>query len=115
LIAAKIETITVAPGTNGGYGSAIIHSDYTHALLGVLALSALFGGVAAKRWGRGTGIILAAVVFSHWLLDLVVHRADMPFLPGNAGALPRMGFGLWRHSVRAMAVELALVLAGAYL
>lgn len=114
LFAAKIETIAVAPRTSG-YGSAIIHADYTHSLLGALVLSALFGLVAAIRWGRGTGTILAAVVFSHWLLDLVVHRADMPFLPANAGALSRMGFGLWRRPVSAMAVELALVLAGAYL
>jgi hypothetical protein len=54
-------------------------------------------------------------VFSHWLLDLIVHRADMPFLPGNAGHLPRMGFGLWRHPAGAMTLELALVLAGAFL
>ena len=115
LFAAKIETITVAPGTSGGYGSAIIHADYTHSLLGALVLSALFGGVAAARWGRVTGIVLAAVAFSHWVLDLIVHRADMPFLPANAGHLPRLGFGLWRYPVGAMALELALVLAGAYL
>jgi hypothetical protein len=59
LFAAKVETISVAPGTTGGYGSAIIHADYTHALFGALALSALFGSVAAARWGRRTGMILA--------------------------------------------------------
>jgi hypothetical protein len=115
LFAAKIETITVAPGTTGGYGAAIIHADYTHALLGALVLSALFGVVAGVPWGRRTGLVLAAVVFSHWLLDLIVHRPDMPILPGNAGHLPRLGFGLWRHPVAAMAVELAIVLAGSYL
>jgi hypothetical protein len=115
LFVTKIETITVAPGTGGGYGAGIIHADYTHALLGALVLSAVFGGVAGIRWGRRTGIVLAAVVFSHWLLDLIVHRADMPILPGNAGNLPRLGFGLWQHPVAAMLAELAIVLAGAYL
>jgi hypothetical protein len=55
------------------------------------------------------------VAFSHWVLDLLVHRADMPFLPGNAGHLPTVGFGLWRHPVVAATVELCLVVAGAWL
>jgi hypothetical protein len=84
-------------------------------MIGAFALSVIFGSVAGTRWSRRTGIVLAAVVFSHWLLDLIVHRADMPILPGNAGNLPRLGFGLWRrHPVAAMAAELAIVLAGAY-
>ena len=115
LLFAKIETIGVAPGLTGGYGSAIIHADYTHAVLGAIALAVLFGGVAQFRWGRRTGIVLAAVVFSHWLLDLVVHRADMPLLPGDAGHFPKFGFGLWRHPVAAMLVELVILVVGALL
>jgi hypothetical protein len=34
-----IETIEIAPGTAVGYGSAIIHADYTHSLIGALALA----------------------------------------------------------------------------
>jgi hypothetical protein len=115
LFLAHIETITAAPGTTGGYGSALIHADYTHALLGTIILAAIFGLVAGWRWGRRTGIVLALVVFSHWALDLIVHRRDLPLLPGNAGNLPRFGFGLWRHPVAAMLVELAIVVAGAFL
>jgi hypothetical protein len=59
--------------------------------------------------------MLGAVVFSHWLLDLVVHRGDMPILPGNAGDLPRLGFGLWKAPAVSILVELALVVAGAWL
>jgi hypothetical protein len=59
--------------------------------------------------------VLGAVVFSHWLLDLVVHRGDMPILPGNAGDLPLLGFGLWKAPVASILVELALVVAGAWL
>jgi hypothetical protein len=71
--------------------------------------------VAAWRWGRRNGIVLSAVVFSHWVLDLLVHRADMPILPGNAGDLPRLGLGLWRLPAASAAVELALVVVGTYL
>jgi hypothetical protein len=55
------------------------------------------------------------VVFSHWLLGLVVHGGDLPILPGNAGDLPRLGFGLWKVPAVSILVELALVLAGALL
>ena len=93
----------------------IIHADWTHSLVGALVLAALFGLVAARPWGRRAGVVLAAVVFSHWLLDLVVHRADMPILPGNAGDLPRLGFGLWKAPAVSILVELALVMAGCWL
>lgn len=115
LFVSGLETIANAPGTHGGYGAAIIHADYTHSLLGSLVLSLVFGVIAAIFWGPRTGSVLAAVVFSHWLLDLVVHRADMPILPGNSGNLPRLGFGLWRYPFAAAAVEAALVLVGAFL
>ena len=64
LYLAGIETIQLVPGTAGGYGNAIIHADYTHSLVGALALAGLFGVVAATAWGRRTGVALGAVVFS---------------------------------------------------
>lgn len=115
LYLAGIETITPVAGTHGGYSAGIIHADYTHSLLGALLLSALFGLAFARRWGERSALVLGLVAFSHWLLDLVVHRADMPFLPRNLGNLPRLGFGLWAHPQWAMATELALVIAGAVL
>jgi membrane-bound metal-dependent hydrolase YbcI (DUF457 family) len=114
LFAAGVETIEAAPGASG-YGSAVIHADYTHSLVGAVVLSALFGGAAAVSWGRRTGVVLAAVSFSHWLLDLVVHRGDMPILPGNAGNLPRLGLGLWQLPAVVIAIEVVLVVTGAYL
>lgn len=115
LAAAGVETIEPVLGTTGGYGNVIIHADYTHSLIGAAALGVLFGAVAAVPWGRRTGIVLGAVVFSHWLLDLIVHRGDLAILPGNLGGLPRLGFGLWQVPAAAAAVELGLIAAGAFL
>ncbi len=115
LLVLGVEGLTPVPGTNGGYGRLIISADYTHSLIGALALSAVFGVVTAIPWGRRNGVVLGAVVFSHWVLDLVVHRGDMPILPGNAGQLPRLGFGLWKMPAASAAVELALILVGSYL
>jgi len=116
LYIAGIERIEPAPGTGGtGYGEGVIYADYTHSLVGALALGLLFGLIAAVPWGRRTGAVLGAVVFSHWVLDLLVHRGDMPILPGNLGDLPRLGFGLWQIPLAAAAAELALVAIGAVL
>jgi hypothetical protein len=115
LFAANIERLEDAPGQHGVYGGSVIYADYTHSLLGALVLSALYGLLFLRRWGRPAALILAAVAFSHWLLDLVVHRADMPLLPGNLGDLPRLGFGAWRYPVIAALLEVALVIVGGYL
>ena len=59
--------------------------------------------------------MLGAVVFSHWVLDLPMHHADLPLLPGNAGSLPLLGFGLWRWPAASALLEIALVLLGTFL
>jgi membrane-bound metal-dependent hydrolase YbcI (DUF457 family) len=110
-----VESLAPVAGRPGGYGAYVIHADYTHSLLGAIVLSGAFGAAFYRRWGRSVATVLALVAFSHWVLDLLVHRADMPFLPGNAGHLPTVGFGLWRHPVVAATVELCLVVAGAWL
>ncbi|HEX8511326.1 MAG TPA: hypothetical protein VF635_17745 [Propionibacteriaceae bacterium] len=108
-----VETLDTPPG--GGYGTSVIHADYTHSLLGALILSAAFGGIGAWRWGRRAGVVLAAVAFSHWVLDLVVHRADLPILPGNLGGLPLLGFGVWRTPAASILLEALLLIGGVLL
>jgi len=112
LYLAGVETIDTPPG--GGYGTSVIHADYTHSLLGALILSAVLGGAGAWWWGRRLGTILGAVVFSHWVLDLVVHRADLPLVPGNLGGLRLLGFGLWRFPA-SIVLEAVLLVGGVLL
>lgn len=104
------ETIDDSGGT--GYGQAVIHADYTHSLVGALLLSLVAAWAAGRRWGRREGLLLGGVVFSHWLLDLAVHRADMPLLPGNWGNLPLLGLGAWRYEGLSMALEALLLVVG---
>jgi hypothetical protein len=115
LFLTHIETIEPVPGTHGGYGTGIIHANYTHSLLGALFLSAILGMAFLWRWNQRSCLVVALVAFSHWVLDLFVHRADMPILPGNAGHLPMLGFGLWRYPWTVAAAECTLVIAGAWL
>jgi hypothetical protein len=115
LFVAGIETVQKAGDAPGEYGALIIHADYTHSFVGMAVLSAVLGGLAGLFWGRRTGIVIGLVSASHWLLDLFVHRADLPILPGNIGNLPTFGFGLWRYPSISAVIELALVLGGAWL
>jgi hypothetical protein len=114
LFLSGVETLERAPDATGPYGAGIIHANYTHSLAGSIVLSLIFGGFFGWLWGRRAGIVLGLVAFSHWVLDLVVHRADLPLLPGNAGDIV-FGFGVWRYPAVSSILELALVLAGSWL
>jgi membrane-bound metal-dependent hydrolase YbcI (DUF457 family) len=93
----------------------VFHTYYTHSLAGAL-LSALLAGLLARRfWGQRAGVVIGAIVFSHWVLDLIVHHGDLPVLPGNAGNVPLLGFGLWRSPTASVVVKLLLTVVGAYL
>jgi membrane-bound metal-dependent hydrolase YbcI (DUF457 family) len=115
LLVAGIETVQPVDPNHPGYGSLIIHADWTHSIVGVAVLSAVLGTLAGLLWGRRSAIVIGLVAASHWLLDLVVHRPDMPVLPANAGNLPRLGLGLWQCPLASFVIELALVVVGAWL
>jgi len=104
------ETIVSVGGE--GYGGALIHADYTHALVSALMISLLAGTIAWRVWSRRTGVVIGGIVFSHWLLDLIVHRPDLPVFPGNWGNLPLMGLGVWERPAVSMALEGLLIACG---
>jgi len=97
------------------YGEVMIHAFYTHSLVGAVLISAITGWLASLRWKKKGGMVIAAVVFSHWILDLLVHRPDLPILPGNLGDLPLLGLSLWDRPLWSAGIELVLALGGAYL
>ncbi|WP_342429559.1 permease [Neobacillus sp. FSL H8-0543] len=97
----------------GGYGDVIIYAFYTHSFLGALLLALLAAGLAGGFWGKKSGVIIGFVVLSHWILDLIVHRPDMPILLGNAGNFPLLGFGLWESVFASILFELLIIIAGA--
>ncbi|MDG4657035.1 permease [Ectobacillus antri] len=94
------------------YGGMLIFAQYSHSLIGALLISAIVWVLARIFWGNQGAVVLAGVVLSHWFLDLLVHRADLPILPGNMGDLPLLGFGLWESSVTSVIIEFILILIG---
>lgn len=103
---------TLEPATEGA--GAIIHANYTHSLFGALLAALVAGGLAWRAWGRRPGLVIFGVAFSHWLLDLLVHRPDLAILPGNLGDLPLLGLGLWRYPLLSGGLELLLILLGTF-
>lgn len=105
---------SIEPIGDGGYAKMMINAFYTHSLVGAVLLSILAGLFAGGFWGKKSGVIIGALVFSHWVLDLIVHRPDLPILPGNAGDLPFFGLGLWNFVFVSILIELLLIAAGSF-
>lgn len=85
LVMAGVEKLRVVKGFTQGSDLDLYYMPYTHGLVGALTLSALLGGASALFFrGRRTFWVVAACVFSHWLLDLVVHVRDMPLIGDTA-------------------------------
>jgi hypothetical protein len=88
---------------------------YSHGLAAALGWSALAAAVAYlgcsrlahERWRAA--VLIAAAVFSHWLLDVLVHRPEMPLLGSGSATV---GLGLWDHLAIALVVEASLVVFG---
>lgn len=114
LVMLGIEKLRITHGISQANALDLYYMPYTHGLFGALALSGLFG--AGSSWffrGQRTRVfwITAAAVFSHWLLDLIVHVPDMPLV----GDSLKVGFGLWNFPVLSLPLELMTLWAGAFL
>lgn len=79
-----------------------VQIGYSHSLLMDIIWAGAFSGVYfAIRKNARAAWILAAAVLSHWVLDVISHRPDMPLAPGVA----RLGLGLWNSPPAALVVE----------
>lgn len=102
----------VIPSDFGSRHQANFNFPWSHGLLASLGWSALAGAVAwacFARPARRAALCVAAAVFSHWLLDALVHVPEMPLL--GAGSA-RLGLGLWNAMPLALALESLLVVGG---
>lgn len=99
------EAVRIDPGNTPMTPLDFERYPYSHSLVALAVWAALFAGVAlARRWGTRGAWVLGALVLSHWGLDALTHRPDMPVLPGG----PLVGLGLWRSVRATVAVELLL-------
>ena len=106
-----IEQVRIDPGNTAFTPLDFVHYPWTHSLVAALVWSALFSLLFIQK-GRTEALILGALVFSHWILDFVSHRPDLPLWPGGATML---GLGLWNSVPATMIVEGAMLAAGVWL
>jgi hypothetical protein len=103
------EQVRIVPGITRVTPLDFVAYPYSHSLLAQvlwgLAVGAVYFGI---RRGARSAVVLALCVPSHWLLDYIVHRPDLPLVPGGR----RYGLGLWNSLPATLAVEFTLFAIG---
>jgi hypothetical protein len=105
-----VEHVRIDPGNTVVTPLDFVSYPWSHSLVMALVWSALFGAAYRRFTNDARGAwVVGGLVGSHWVLDLVVHRADLPLAPG----LPlKVGLGLWNSVVGTLAVEGGLFALG---
>ena len=106
------ETVRIAPGITVMTPLDFVSYPISHSLVMLIVWGVVLGLItrAVTHDGRAAWWV-GLLVVSHWVLDVVVHRADMPIWPGG----PRVGFGLWNHPAVTVPLETLMLVAGLWL
>jgi hypothetical protein len=112
LLLAGLEVVHVNPNDTAFTPLAFDSYPWSHSLLMVVAWSVLAAAAGRRFLGssRVAGVI-GLLVLSHWALDFITHRPDLPLWPDG----PVVGLGLWNSVGGTIAVEGAALGAGAFL
>ena len=103
------EQARVVPGRNPFLNLWLDSIPVSHSLVALIAWGLLFGYLYRKRTGYARGaLVVGLLVVSHWVLDVVTHRPDMPLYPGSV----TVGLGLWNSVAGTLLVEGAMFVAG---
>jgi len=111
-VAAGLEQVRIDPGNTAFTPLDFVSYPYSHSLLLLLVWGVLLA-LLSRPFTRGRRVfaVIAALVASHWLLDFVTHRPDMPLYPGGA----KFGLGLWNSIPATAAIEVPLFAAGVWI
>lgn len=109
LLLLGLEQSHVVPGPNPLLTLWLDDIPWSHSLFTLIVWGAVFGFLYKARGGdKKSAIIIAVLVVSHWVLDFVTHRPDMPLFPGG----PKVGLGLWNYPVANVVIETVMLGAG---
>jgi len=104
-----IEAVAIRPGDTAFTPLEFLHYPWTHSLaMGVVWSFVFFFLYAFSRKDIRAALIVGAVVLSHWFLDALAHRPDLPLVPGGEA---RIGLGLWNSVAGTLLVEGAMFFA----
>lgn len=106
-----IEKLRIVPGFTRSNPLDLYYMPYTHGLVAALLWSCA-GGIAYQLLARPSqsraSVVVGLAVFSHWILDFVVHVPDLPLYDNSA----KVGLGLWNAPLLSLGLEAALLLGG---
>ena len=107
------EHVSVDPNPNPFLRLVFDSYPISHGLVAVAGWATLFAALyyGVTRYATGAIVIWGGVI-SHWVMDFVVHRPDLPLY---AGGTRLVGLGLWNHRWAAIAVEAVLFAAGTWI
>ena len=107
-----LEHVRIYPGATRFSPLDLYDYPLSHGLLPLFVWATLFAAIywGFTRYSAGAAVIWCGVV-SHWVLDWITHRPDMPLYPGS----PKYGLGLWNSIAGTMVVELAMLAGGLWL
>jgi hypothetical protein len=99
------EQVRITPGITRVTPLDFISYPYSHSLLAQLLWGVALGAVyfALRRDARGA-VVAGLCVPTHWMLDFVAHRPDMPVVPGG----DRYGLGMWNSLPLTLLVEFVI-------
>jgi len=111
-LAIGLEQVRIDPGNTALTPLDFVSYPYSHSLLLLLVWGAAMALVCSPlARGRRVFAVISALVVSHWVLDFLTHRPDMPLYPGG----PKLGLGLWNSIPATMAVEVPMFFAGLWI
>ncbi len=104
------ERVRIDPGNTVATPLDFYDYPITHSLVGTACWALILGTAyyLFRHYLRGA-LVLGAGVLSHWVLDAIVHRPDLPILPRIG---PYVGLGLWNSLIGTVTVELGLFVLG---
>lgn len=114
LVLLGIEKVRIVPGITASNPLDLYYMPYTHSLVAAVIWSAGAFGVyrlTRRQSDTASALIVAGAVFSHWALDFLVHRPDLPIYDNAA----KIGLGLWNLPALAFGLEAALLFVGMWL
>ena len=114
LVLLGVERLNLVPGYTASTHFELEYMPYTHGLAASLGWAVV--AYVLFRWvlrrGHGWALVVAVAVFSHWVLDLLVHTPDLPLVTDGS---TKLGLGLWNDARLTFLLEAALLIGGLWL
>lgn len=108
-----VERLEIEPGNTAFTPLAFVHYPFTHSFAAAAVWALAAAGVywAAARYRKGA-LVIGLAVISHWFMDAIVHKPDLPLYPGSRVLA---GLGLWNSITGTIVLEALLFTAGVWI